>query len=73
MGLHTGYRAFQCGKHTALNEERIKQLTEIGFEFRSQAREKAIPDIPFEKRIEQLRMLQEELGDMNDLDHRFDK
>jgi len=79
--LPTWYRAYQEGKgrQTRLNEERINQLLEMGFDFEKGnkgyaskrfAHTTAVPDIPFEKRVEQLQQFQEECGHM-DIDPRF--
>ena len=65
-----------------LNEDRVKQLVDLGFEFCSTfgrspgtqtARMQAqINDIPFEKRLLQLGHFREEFGHM-DIDHRYSK
>lgn len=75
LSLHQGYRAFHKGTVSILNEERIKQLNEIGFEFKkgSPKGPAKIPDVPFERRVEQLRRLEDELGDINELDYRYDE
>lgn len=74
--LHTGYKNYQNGKHSTLNEVRINQLLELGFEFKQGAPRKSttqpIVEIPFEKRVEQLQKCQEELGHLN-IDYRYDK
>ena len=77
--LHTGYRAHHTGKQGILNEDRIKQLSELGFEFKERiltsakaiAKKANITEIPFEKRLEQIQKFQQELGHLN-VDHRYD-
>jgi len=76
--LHTGYRAHHNGTIGILNEDRIKQLSELGFEFKeripttkAKAKKANITETPFEKRLEQIQKFQQELGHLN-VDHRYD-
>lgn len=68
---HTGYRYFLRGeKYNGVNEDRINQLMELGFEFKDSNKIKGnrfqnIPDIPFERRLEQVQQFQEQMGHLN--------
>jgi len=75
--IHLGYRYYQDGNKTILNDDRVKQLLDLGFEFKVDekpvfAKDTAITKIPFEKRAEQMQRFQQELGHLN-IDHRYDK
>mmetsp|Transcript_6664 Transcript_6664/g.15113 ORF Transcript_6664/g.15113 Transcript_6664/m.15113 type:complete len:805 (+) Transcript_6664:156-2570(+) len=75
--LHYNYRHYQYGGQTSLNENRVNQLLELGFEFKegtapSTPKNAVVPDIPFEKRVEQLQKFQAELGHLN-IDCRYHK
>ncbi|KAL7535623.1 hypothetical protein ACHAXR_006617 [Thalassiosira sp. AJA248-18] len=79
--LDIWYRAYKNGTTTRLNEDRIRQLVELGFEFKLGLEFKGgprrkrgslpVPDLPFEKRKKQLQKFKAELGHLN-IDYRYD-
>jgi len=70
--LHGGYRSRMAERPSKLSQDRIDQLLELGFEFEESTKHIVIPDIPFERRLEQLQSCQEELGTLR-IDHRYQK
>jgi len=61
------------GRPCTLSQDRIDQLLELGFEFEEESTKHIlVPDIPFERRLEQLQSCQEELGTLR-IDHRYQK
>ena len=75
QSLHKGYKAYLDGKQGILNEERVNKLLGLGFEFKEEVRTKAkraaVPEIPFEDRVEQLNKFHGEFGHLN-IDPRHD-
>ncbi len=71
--LNTDYRNLQRGiPSTILTEERINQLINIGFEFSTKPAQKAVPDLDWNTRIQQLEAFQSEMGHLK-VDPNYDK
>mmetsp|Transcript_28050 Transcript_28050/g.45557 ORF Transcript_28050/g.45557 Transcript_28050/m.45557 type:complete len:121 (-) Transcript_28050:802-1164(-) len=76
--LYPAYRAYQNGKETTLNKDRIKKLLDLGFEFDVVSNAKAntnlhaLFEVPFERRLDQLKKCKEELGHLQ-IDYRYNK
>lgn len=71
--LHTEYRAIQRGAtSTMLNEERIAQLRNIGFEFSAKADKKSIPEVDWPTRLQHLESFKTEMGHLK-IDPIYDK
>ena len=71
--LHTEYRALQRGAtSTMLNEERIAQLRNIGFEFSTKADKKSIPEVDWPTRLQHLESFKTEMGHLK-IDPIYDK
>mmetsp|Transcript_32502 Transcript_32502/g.55370 ORF Transcript_32502/g.55370 Transcript_32502/m.55370 type:complete len:471 (-) Transcript_32502:138-1550(-) len=72
--IQTDYRALQRGLPCAnnmLNEERIAQLQNIGFEFTLRP-DKIVPEVDWSTRIQQLEAFQSEMGHLR-VDPNYDK
>ncbi|KAL7438389.1 hypothetical protein ACHAXH_007609, partial [Discostella pseudostelligera] len=71
--LNTDYRNLQRGiPSTILTEERINQLINIGFEFSTKPAQKAVPELDWNTRIQQLEAFQSEMGHLK-VDPNYDK
>lgn len=71
--LNSDYRALQRGiPSTILTEQRIHQLLNIGFEFSTKPARKAVPDLDWTTRIQQLEAFQSEMGHLR-VDPNYDK
>lgn len=80
--LNIWHRSWKKGTITRLNQDKVNELQELGFEFGNKDHEppttrgrKApipVPDISFEKRMEQLQRFQAEIGHLN-IDPKFDR
>lgn len=75
--LSIQYHAFQEGKQSNLNQDRVDQVLDLGFEFKENTAEpskakESIPDIGFDRRLKQLQDCKAEYGHMN-IDYRFDR
>ena len=74
QSLHKGYKPYLEGKQSILNAERVNKLLQAGFEFeevRTKAKRAAVPEVPFETRVEQLNKFRGEFGHLN-IDPRHD-
>eukprot|EP00970_Alexandrium_tamarense_P016677 scaffold7117_cov199-Alexandrium_tamarense.AAC.1 len=75
--LRPQYKKFMSGKKSLLNEERVKQLTDIGYNLAlpsldgddvPQTMSEVVPDLPWETRMKQIQDFSSKFGHLN-IDH----
>jgi hypothetical protein len=72
--LHNEHRAFEKGTSSKLTAQRLERLRSIGFQFNGRKyktwHSDPVPNIPFEKRIQQLQTFLADTGTL-DIDHNY--